>query len=164
MTAAVEPASEEGEPIVLSVRSPVTGRVVGLEAVADPVFAQAMVGPGTAVDPERTPGAALAPIEGRVTTLHPHAFVVVDDDGRGVLVHLGIDTVQLDGEGFTLLVERDDKVSAGQPLVRWDPPAVEEGGRSPVCPVVALDAAADRLAHVVASGAVRGGEELFSWE
>lgn len=147
----------------LAVRTPVPGHAVGLEGVGDPVFAQAMVGPGTAVDPDRSVGTAVAPITGRLATLHPHAFVVVDGKGRGVLVHLGIDTVELKGEGFTLLVGQGDTVQAGQPLVRWDPRGVEDGGRSPVCPVVALDAAADGLAGVVTSGAVRGGDTLFVW-
>lgn len=147
----------------LGVSSPVTGRVVGLEAVGDPVFAEAMVGPGTAVDPERGAGEAVAPVAGRVSTLHPHAFVVVGGDGRGVLVHLGVDTVQLGGEGFELLVARGDEVSGGQPLVRWDPGAVEATGRSPLCPVVALDAGAADLASVRADGSVRRGDVLFTW-
>ena len=109
----------------IAVRSPVSGQVIGLEKVADPVFAEGMVGPGTAVEPDRASGVAAAPIAGRIATLHPHAFVVAGPDGRGVLVHLGIDTVELKGEGFRVLVERGDEVAAGQPLVRWDPRAVE---------------------------------------
>lgn len=147
----------------IAVHSPVSGQVVGLEKVADPVFAEGMVGPGIAVDPDRGSGVAVAPIAGRVATLHPHAFVVVGPDSRGVLVHLGIDTVELKGEGFTVLVERGDEVAAGQPLVRWDPRAVESGGRSPTCPVVALDATADALAEVTTSGAVTDGDPLFAW-
>lgn len=147
----------------LVVGSPVAGHAVGLDAVSDPVFAQAMVGPGTAVDPGRGAGAAVAPIAGRVTTLHPHAFVVVGAEGRGVLVHLGIDTVQLQGEGFELLVGRGDEVDAGTPLVRWDPAAVEHGGRSPLCPVVALDASAASLAGVRSAGSVTKGDSLFTW-
>lgn len=147
----------------VDVGSPVTGDVVGLGAVSDPVFAEAMVGPGTAVDPERAAGVAVAPVSGRVSTLHPHAFVVIDGGGRGVLVHLGVDTVQLEGEGFELLVERGDDVPAGQPLVRWDPGGVEASGRSPLCPVVALDAGAAQLAGVRADGTVRSGDVLFTW-
>ncbi|MQA84968.1 MAG: PTS glucose transporter subunit IIA [Streptosporangiales bacterium] len=139
------------------------GRAVGLAAVPDQVFAQAMVGPGTAIDPARGPGEAVAPVDGRLVKLHPHAFVVVDPAGRGVLVHLGVDTVELRGEGFELLAAEGDEVTAGRPLVRWDPAAVESGGRSPICPVVALDAEPDRLAHLVESGQVVTGDELFTW-
>ncbi len=77
-----------------------------LAAVPDPVFSGAMVGPGTAIDPVREPSEAVAPVDGVIVSLHPHAFVVVDDSGHGVLTHLGIDTVQLNGEGFELLVNK----------------------------------------------------------
>ena len=145
------------------VMSPVTGRVVGLAGVPDPVFAQAMVGPGTAVDPERGPGHAIAPVTGKLVKLHPHAYVVVDDEGHGVLVHLGIDTVKLKGEGFELLASEGDEVTAGRPVVGWDPAVIEAGGRSPICAVVALDAGADALSDVVESGEVTKGDELFTW-
>ena len=72
------------------------------------------MGPGTAIDPVREPGAAVSPVDGVVVSLHPHAFVVVDDEGHGVLTHLGIDTVQLNGEGFELLVHKGDTVTRGQ--------------------------------------------------
>ncbi|GAA1596559.1 PTS glucose transporter subunit IIA [Actinomadura kijaniata] len=145
------------------VLSPVAGRVVGLAGVPDPVFAQAMVGPGTAVDPVREPGPALAPVTGKIVKLHPHAFVVVDAEGHGVLVHLGIDTVQLKGEGFELLAAEGEQVTAGQPLVNWNPAAVEAGGRSPICAVVALDAPAEALSEVLEDGEVTKGAELYTW-
>lgn len=109
-----------------TVSSPLAGRAIGLLAVPDPVFSQAMVGPGTAIDPVREPSEATAPVDGVVVSLHPHAFVVVDGDGHGVLTHLGIDTVQLNGEGFELLVNKGDTVTRGQAVVRWNPAAVEE--------------------------------------
>ncbi|MCT9928864.1 PTS glucose transporter subunit IIA [Planotetraspora sp. A-T 1434] len=145
-----------------TVLAPVAGTVIGLAAVPDPVFSQAMVGPGTAIDPAREPLEAVAPVGGTIIKLHPHAYVVVGDDGRGVLVHLGIDTVQLKGEGFRLLAAEGDHVEAGQPVVAWNPASVEAGGRSPVCPVVALDASADAV-HVLAEGSVSAGDELFQW-
>jgi sugar PTS system EIIA component len=147
----------------LTVLAPVPGRVVAMSDVPDPVFAESLVGPGVAVDPARSPQRAVAPIGGRIVKLHPHAFVVVTADGRGVLVHLGIDTVQLKGAGFTLLAAEGDEVEAGGPVVEWDPAAIEVGGRSPVCPVVALDAAADDLSVVGAGGEVEAGAELFTW-
>ncbi|MEV0200260.1 PTS glucose transporter subunit IIA [Nonomuraea sp. NPDC050691] len=145
-----------------TVLAPVEGAAVELAAVPDPVFSAGMVGPGAAIDPLREPGKAVAPIAGKIMKLHPHAYVIVGDDGRGVLVHLGIDTVQLKGEGFELLAAEGDRVSAGQPVVAWDPAAIEAGGRSPVCPVVALDAEAAAVSGV-APGSVRAGEELFRW-
>ncbi|MDP4505657.1 PTS sugar transporter subunit IIA [Nonomuraea turcica] len=146
-----------------TVLAPVEGAAVGLAAVPDPVFSAGMVGPGTAIDPLRGPGKAVAPIAGKIMKLHPHAYVIVGDDGKGVLVHLGIDTVQLKGKGFQLLAAEGDRVSAGQPVVAWDPATIEAGGRSPVCPVVALDALSEAVTGV-AEGTVHVGDELFRWE
>ena len=146
-----------------SVTSPITGRAVGLAAVPDPVFAGAMVGPGTAIDPVREPGHAVAPVDGIVISMHPHAFVVIDDEGHGVLTHLGIDTVQLNGQGFELLVNKGDTVKRGQPVIHWDPSAVEAAGKSPISPIVALEATAEQVTGERDSGEVAAGDELFTW-
>ncbi|MGW6583553.1 PTS sugar transporter subunit IIA [Streptomyces globisporus] len=147
-----------------NVTSPLAGRAIGLTAVPDPVFSGAMVGPGTAIDPVREPSEAVSPVDGIVVSLHPHAFVVVDADGHGVLTHLGIDTVQLNGEGFELLVNKGDTVIRGQGIVRWDPVAVEAAGKSPICPIVALEATAESLSDVREDGDVKIGETLFGWQ
>ncbi|MFF8644885.1 PTS glucose transporter subunit IIA [Streptomyces sp. NPDC015345] len=147
-----------------SVSSPLAGRAIGLSAVPDPVFSGAMVGPGTAIDPVREASEAVSPVDGIVVSLHPHAFVVVDDQGHGVLTHLGIDTVQLNGEGFELLINKGDTVRRGQAVVRWNPAAVEAAGKSPVCPVVALEATAESLSGLIEDGDVKAGDALFSWQ
>jgi sugar PTS system EIIA component len=147
----------------LQVLAPVPGRVVALSEVPDPVFAGAMVGPGVAVDPPRGWVQAVAPVDGRIVKLHPHAFVVVTASGRGVLVHLGIDTVQLQGEGFRLLAAEGEEVVAGTPLVEWDTAAVQAGGRSPVSPVIALDAQPEAIGATVTTGQVDTGATLFTW-
>ncbi|MEW1772681.1 PTS glucose transporter subunit IIA [Streptomyces sp. NPDC086777] len=147
-----------------TVTSPLAGRAVGLAAVPDPVFAGAMVGPGTAIDPAREPSEVVAPVDGVVVSLHPHAFVVVDESGHGVLTHLGIDTVQLNGQGFELLVNKGDTVTRGQAVIRWNPAEVEAAGKSPVCPVVALEATADALSDVREEGDVKSGDTLFAWK
>lgn len=147
-----------------TVTSPLAGRAVGLAAVPDPVFSGLMVGPGTAIDPVRGPGEAVSPLDGVVVSMHPHAFVVVDEEGNGVLTHLGIDTVQLNGAGFEALVRKGDLVRRGQPMVRWNPSEVEAGGKSAICPVVALDARADQLSRIQDSGDVAVGDALFSWK
>jgi PTS system N-acetylglucosamine-specific IIA component len=148
--------------MTLPVLAPVPGRAHDLAEVPDPVFSEAMVGPGRAVDPERGPLTAVSPIAGTVVKLHPHAFVVVADDGRGVLVHLGIDTVEVKGDGFELLIAEGARVAAGDVVVRWDAAAVEAGGRSPSCPVIALDALAEAL-ELRPVGPVAAGDELFQW-
>jgi PTS system glucose-specific IIA component len=146
-----------------TVTSPLAGRAIGLGGVPDPVFSGSMVGPGTAIDPVREPGEAVSPLDGTIVSMHPHAFVVVDSHGHGVLTHLGIDTVQLNGAGFDLLVAKGDLVTRGQPVVRWNPVEVEAAGKSPICPVVALEAVADSLTGVVESGEVAVGSSLFTW-
>lgn len=147
----------------LVVSSPVTGIVVGLDGVPDPVFSAEMVGPGTAVDPVRQAGHVCAPITGTLRKLKPHAFIVVADDGRGVLVHLGIDTIQRDGDGFALLAREGDVVTAGAPIVGWDPAALAAEGFSPICPVIALDADDVELADFEGDATVKAGDPLFTW-
>jgi sugar PTS system EIIA component len=149
----------------LPVLAPLPGRVMPLQDVPDPVFSGSIVGPGVAVDPPRERVDAVSPIDGRLVKLHPHAFVVVavmPEGGAGVLVHLGIDTVKLHGEGFTLYVDEGADVTAGQKIVGWDPAEVEAGGRSPVCPVVALDAKAEALSDLAEPGDIETGAHLFT--
>lgn len=161
----------------LIVGSPVVGRVVAMRDVPDPVFAESIVGPGLAIDPDpELGGRVVAPCAGVVVKLHPHAFVLlvppaeppepaataVPAGGRGVLVHLGIDTVQLKGAGFDLLVAEGDTVAAGQELIVWSPAEVSDGGRSPLVPVVALDLGPKGLEELVRPGArVQAGDPLF---
>ncbi|MGP3981847.1 PTS sugar transporter subunit IIA [Streptomyces sp. KR80] len=147
-----------------TVTSPIAGRAIGLAAVPDPVFSGAMVGPGTAIDPVRKASEAVAPVDGIVVSLHPHAFVVVDDEGHGVLTHLGIDTVQLNGQGFELLVSKGDTVRRGDAIVRWNPTEVEAAGKSAVCPIVALEATAEALSSIAEGIDVEPGDKLFSWK
>jgi glucose-specific phosphotransferase system IIA component len=146
--------------------APVTGRVVAMSSVPEPDFASGVVGPGLAVEPDTELGRdVVSPLTGTVVTLHPHTFVVAAASGRGVLVHLGIDTVKLRGEGFVLHVAEGDAVTAGQMLVSWSPADVSDGGCPSVVPVVALDAAADTLAlSAVAGDFVAAGDRLFTVE
>jgi len=149
----------------LTVLAPVTGTVVDVSEVDDPVFSAGLVGPGLAIEPDDVRGGeAVAPIAGKIVKLHPHAFVLQHEDGRAVLVHLGIDTVKLGGDGFTTHASEGDVVERGAVLVSWDPAAVRAGGKSAVCPVVALEAtpdAVDRLAQV--GTMVEHGEDLLTW-
>lgn len=149
---------------LLTVRAPIGGHALPVRSVPDPVFAAALVGPGVAIDPMR--GGRLvagSPVGGKVVKLHPHAFIVQVPNGAGVLVHLGIDTVQLAGEGFELLVPEGSDVVVGAGVVAWYPDVVEATGRSAVCPVIALDAASEALSDVRETGEVAPGDPLFSW-
>lgn len=147
----------------LLVRSPVSGTVVPVADVPDPVFAEGMVGPGTAVEPgEGSDGRVVAPLDGRLVKLHPHACVVQSPGGQAVLVHLGIDTVRLGGEGFTVHVREGDTVRTGDLLVEWDPAAVRDRGLSALCPVVVLEAAAEDVRPTAPPGTeVAAGDPLL---
>jgi PTS system glucose-specific IIA component len=150
--------------VSLDILSPVPGRTVAMSEVPDPVFAQAMVGPGLAVQPSGGRQDAVAPVDGTVVTLHPHAFVIATEGGQAVLVHLGIDTVKQKGEGFTLRVVKGETVRAGQALIEWDPEAVAAAGYSAVVPVVALDAPAEALSGLLTDADVAAGDLVFSWD
>jgi PTS system glucose-specific IIA component len=121
------------------VLAPVEGRAVALGDVPDPVFAQGMVGYGAAIDPPRRVIDAVAPVGGKVLKLLPHAYIIMTPDNVGVLVHLGLDTVALKGEGFTAHVAQGDEVAAGQVVITYDVPAIEAAGLNPIVPVVVMD-------------------------
>jgi glucose-specific phosphotransferase system IIA component len=122
-----------------AVLAPLAGRLLPLSEVPDPVFAAEMVGPGVAVEPSEDLVTVVSPIAGTVVKAHPHAFVVLAPEGVGVLVHLGIDTVRLEGRGFELHVSDGTALAAGDPVVTWDLAVTRAEGLSPVVPVVALD-------------------------
>jgi PTS system glucose-specific IIA component len=142
------------------VLAPVAGRAVPLHDVPDPVFSQGMVGYGAAVEPAHGVVEAVAPVSGKLLKLLPHAFIVMTPDGVGVLVHLGLDTVALKGEGFTAHVSQGDEVTAGQRVITYDVPAIVAKGLNPIVPVVVMD---EREAgNVTASDAVTAGANIAS--
>ena len=148
------------------VHAPLGGRVVSLADVPDPVFSGQVVGAGLAIEPDdgATEVLVVSPVSGRVAKVHPHALAIADDSGAGVLVHLGIDTVRLHGEGFTLHVADGDELQLGSPVITFDPTAVRAAGYSAVCPVVVLGSRADSTEPAVPVGsAVVPGAELFTW-
>jgi PTS system glucose-specific IIA component len=136
-----------------------------MQQVPDPTFAQGIVGYGAAIDPPREIIDAVAPIGGKVLQMLPHAYIIVSDDNVGVLVHLGLDTVQLKGEGFTALVKQGDTVRAGQPVITYDVPAVVATGRNPIIPVIVMDKKADDIALadvITAGGRLSAEQEMFA--
>ncbi|WP_067840901.1 PTS sugar transporter subunit IIA [Amphibacillus sediminis] len=100
--------------------SPVTGDVVEITEVPDPTFSEKMMGDGVAFNP--TDGHFVAPVSGEIVNLFPtlHAIGIKSNAGVEYLIHIGLDTVVLDGEGFTAHVKQGDKVKAGDPLVTVD--------------------------------------------
>jgi sugar PTS system EIIA component len=148
------------------VQAPVAGRAVRLQDVPDPVFSQGMVGYGAAVDPPREVVEAVAPVSGKLLKLMPHAYIVMTADNVGILVHLGLDTVRLKGEGFTTHATQGDEVTAGQLIITYDVPAIQAKGLSPIVPVVVMDEReSDKISvyDAVTSGAeIASGATLFA--
>jgi PTS system glucose-specific IIA component len=142
------------------VLAPVGGRAVPLQDVPDPVFSAGMVGYGAAIDPPRGVIDAVAPVSGTILKLLPHAYIVMTPDKVGVLVHLGLDTVQLKGDGFTAHVSQGDDVTAGQIVITYDVPSVEAKGLNPIVPVVVMDER--EPGNVITSEAVFEGAEIAS--
>lgn len=142
------------------VLAPVGGRAVPLADVPDPVFSAGMVGYGAAVDPPHQVVDAVAPVSGRLLKLMPHAYVVMTPDNVGVLVHLGLDTVQLKGDGFTAHLSQGDEVTVGQVVITYDVASVVAKGLRPIVPVVVMD---EREAgNVVPAEAVLEGAQILS--
>jgi sugar PTS system EIIA component len=148
---------------VTDVLAPIAGLVRALSEVPDPVFAAEMVGAGVAIEPEGGVVDAVSPVAGTVLKLHPHAFVVLTAEGTGILVHLGIDTNRLAGEGFELLVAEKDAVQAGQPITRWSPTDVAARGLSPMVMVCVLDTKPGDVASDRTGDTVAAGDAVFAW-
>lgn len=148
------------------VLAPVEGRALPLSEVPDPVFSQGMVGHGAAVEPPHQVIDAVAPVSGKILKLLPHAYVIMTADSVGVLVHLGLDTVTLEGAGFTAHVTQGDTVTAGQKIITYDVPAIIAAGLSPIVPVVVMDERDPSNvavgAEVSAGGPIAVGAVLFT--
>lgn len=148
------------------VLAPVEGKAVALSDVPDPVFAGGMVGYGAAIDPPHQVIDAIAPVAGKILKLLPHAYVIMTPDNVGILVHLGLDTVGLQGAGFTAHVAQGDTVAAGQRVITYDVPAIVAAGFSPVVPVVVMDERdpgnVTVTEAVTAAGPITTGAALFT--
>lgn len=116
------------EDIILKLLAPITGISIPLSEVADPVFAQKMAGDGLAIEPSSN--IAVAPADGELTLVFKtkHAFAMTLEDGVEILIHIGIETVSLNGEGFELLVKEGTKVKAGTPIIKFDKELIKSKG------------------------------------
>ncbi len=116
--------------------APVNGKVIELSEVPDPVFAQKMAGDGVAID--TTGDIIVAPCDGELSLIFKtkHAFAMTLDNGIEILVHIGIETVSLKGEGFKQLVEQGTKVKAGTPIIKIDRNFIKSKGLSLITPVL----------------------------
>ncbi|MGO3609724.1 MAG: beta-glucoside-specific PTS transporter subunit IIABC [Enterococcus sp.] len=123
------------------VTAPVTGTMMPLSTAKDQAFAQGVLGKGVVIHP--TVGEVVAPFDGTVMTMFPtkHAIGLVSDNGLELLIHIGLDTVQLDGQFFESFVEQGAKVKRGDKLVTFDIKAIEEAGYSVETPVIVTNSA-----------------------
>ncbi|MES6609499.1 glucose PTS transporter subunit IIA [Cutibacterium acnes] len=139
-TATVEgaeaPTAAEVAAEAVTVTSPLEGRAVPISEIPDPVFSTGVVGDGIAIEP--TSNTVVCPADATVVTAPDsgHAFGLKLDSGVELLIHVGIDTVELGGKGFDVKVKAGDHVSVGQPLVVFDPTVIDEAGYSKITPVL----------------------------
>ena len=134
--------AEPAEPAESTVNAPVAGHVISLDETGDPVFASRALGEGVGIQP--TDSTVVAPVSGVLQTVAEtgHAFGITTDDGVEVLVHVGIDTVKLNGEGFTVAVKANQRVNAGDTLATVDFDKVREAGYSTTTLMTVLNTAA----------------------
>lgn len=126
-------------PSVVRIAQPLAGRVLPLSEVPDAMFAEQTMGPGVAIEP--TGDTVVAPADGTVTTLFPtgHAVGITLADGTELLIHIGIDTVKMQGEGFTPHVQQGAQVRQGDPLVTFDADRIREAGLATITPVIVVN-------------------------
>ena len=145
------------------IASALTGKIVNIENVPDQVFSQKMMGDGVAIEP--TEGKVVSPINATVETIFPtkHAIGLKGEDGLELLIHVGLDTVNLKGEGFTAHVQSGDKVKAGDVLVEFDLEYIRANAPSTITPIIVTNHDQFTLSAVPAEGTsvVAGDTELF---
>ncbi|MEK3954880.1 PTS system IIA component, Glc family [Psychrobacillus psychrotolerans] len=146
----------------VQVFSPLSGQVIPLEQVPDPVFSQKMMGEGVAIMP--TGGDVVAPIDGTVVLISKtkHAIGIRTKDDTEVLIHVGLETVTLKGEGFTVFVNEGDVVSTGQKLMTVDWDFIKDKVPSIITPVVITNSAERTVEYTDASASVAGDTLVMS--
>lgn len=146
--------------MVITIMSPMSGEVIPIDQVPDPVFAEKMLGDGVAIIPDE--GVVAAPAAGIISALPKsgHAFGMELAEGVELLVHVGIDTVEMNGEGFTLLAVKGQQIELGQRLIAFDINAIKAAGKPTISPIVVMGG---RI-KILAAQHVKLGEPLLEVE
>lgn len=144
----------------ISLYAPINGETVPLEEVPDPVFSEEMMGNGIAIKPSDE--LVTAPVDGKVIQLFStkHAVGILAENGAEILIHIGIDTVELQGEGFTAYVEEGDHVKKGDKLVAFNYTTVETKAKSTLIPIIITNT--DEMSEIspIDKKSVRAGEDI----
>lgn len=161
---AVQKAEATFKGVTDEVHSVADGQVITIENVKDPVFSQKMMGDGFAVEPEN--GHIVSPVAGKITSIFPtkHALGLVTDNGLEVLVHIGLDTVSLEGKPFEVKVSEGQTVAAGDLLVEADLDAIHEAGRETTTVVVFTNADAIKSVTIQHTGQLAANAPIASVE
>ncbi|RZI03180.1 PTS glucose transporter subunit IICBA [Staphylococcus condimenti] len=140
--------------------APITGEAVDLSEVPDKVFSAKMMGDGIAIKPET--GEVVAPFDGTVKIIFPtkHAIGLESKDGIELLIHFGLETVKLEGEGFEILVKENENIILGQPLMRVDLDYIKEHADDTITPIIITNAGSANI-EVLHTGKVEQGEKLI---
>lgn len=138
--------------------SPVTGDVRQLSETSDPVFSSGAMGQGVAVSPVGE--VAYAPVTGTVSAAMPHAVGIAADDGAEVLVHIGVDTVEMAGSGLSCLVSQGERVSAGQPIARFSREEIARAGKDDTVFVIVTNSDAYERVEPVENCRVEAGDAV----
>jgi sugar PTS system EIIA component len=145
-----------------TVVAPLTGKIVSIEEVPDPTFSQKMMGDGIAIEP--TEGVVVAPVNGEVVQFFhtKHAIGIKSESGAEILIHVGLETVSMNGEGFEGHVKVGDKVKAGDKLLSFDLDLIKEKAASTITPIVITNSdAVESIDKRAASEASKGETSLL---
>jgi PTS system, glucose subfamily, IIA component len=142
--------------------SPVEGNLEQLSTLKDKVFSSGAMGQGIAIQPKN--GLIKAPDDGTIELVYPtgHAIGMKTKDGAEILIHIGMDTVNLNGKGFTTLVKQDQKVKKGDPLVKVDLKMIKESGYDTVTPVIVTNSASYHNIKTVPNGDIKYGQKILT--
>ncbi|WP_287825943.1 PTS glucose transporter subunit IIA [Clostridium sp.] len=140
--------------------SPANGKAISLKNVPDKTFSEELLGKGIAVDPED--GVVVSPVDGKVTLVFDtkHAIAIQTSDGVELLIHIGIDTVRMNGKGFNAFVKTGDTVKKGNKLVEFDLNLVKEEAESSIIMVVVTNSDSMKFIKSLKYGKVKQGDEL----